>query len=162
MTDNPRQRRQISLSATGRSLLPRNFLDKNNSGENMPLPLSETGNHFDLNFKTTITPMLAHLGLKFTKKPHPLPSMMNHSHHYHHRAMLTVIIHSCESKRSATPSCGILSSSFSVVLITWWLRSIGFPFILAALLKISVNSVRIYVHIRQSVMYQIPGSRFLE
>ena len=38
----------------------------------MPLPLSETGNHFDLKVKTTITLMLAHLGLKFTKKNAPI------------------------------------------------------------------------------------------
>ena len=80
--------------------------------------------------------------------------------------MLTVIIHSSESKRSATPSCGTLSSSFSTFLITWWLRSIGFPFIFAALIEnsgfrwfSSVSENRCHVsRIRYSVLNRLVGT----
>ena len=80
--------------------------------------------------------------------------------------MLTVIIHSSESKRSATPSCGTLSSSFSTFLITWWLRSIGFPFIFAALVEnsgfrwfSSVSENRCHVsRIRYSVLNRLVGT----
>ena len=81
--------------------------------------------------------------------------------------MLTVIIHSSESKRSATPSCGTLSSSFSTFLITWWLRSIGFPFIFAALIEnsgfrwfSSVSENRCHVsRIRYSVLNRFRNAK---